>query len=194
MLITEPILEAVRDTLQDELENITNPEKSIRITTDETAPPYAGEEFIGVTGGEITNDYPANWAQRKLVHTMSISYTRRLHGLPTDQKGETVYTYDKIERIKSSMTNRMHEIINIVDGSWDIVNLTRTALVASEEDICVMTPFGITSVDGAPRDVFADHFHITDVEDDTDRAIGLLMIAEFGGLTTYQTKYDDLKD
>ena len=78
MLITEPILEAVRDTLQNELTNIQYPQKSIRVTTDETAPPYAGEEFIGVTGGEVRNEYAPEWFQRKLLHTMTISYTRRL--------------------------------------------------------------------------------------------------------------------
>lgn len=194
MLITEPLLETVRDFLRQNLtgvaRNSTLQDKVIRITNDKKIPPYAGEEFINIYGCECTNDFPLSHETRKEVYSLKVGITRRLVGIPTDSSGEAVYTYDQpiMSRAKSSMAKRAYEIIRKLDGNWGIVALLRQfdwSTFTDEDEFCILTPLGYAG-SAEIEEVYAEHYY---GEDDSDRPAGLFLELTFDGLEAYFNKY-----
>jgi len=189
MLLIEPILQVCRDVLQENLKNIVNPTKSIRITNDERVPPWAGEEFINIFGAQVGNEYPLIHVGHKDIHTMSIGITRRLRGIPTDYSAETIYTYSEefIQRAKSSMCKRANEIINLLDGKWSIVNRISNLESLEDEEFCLMAPLefsgSVTLIEVSPA-----HFYLEEDAEDSDRPAGLFLELNFAGLDTYTAK------
>lgn len=172
----------VRDILQDELDHITEPTRSIIITDDEKCPPYAGEEFINIYGCRCVNEYSPSFSSRKEVYGLKIGITRRFSGIPQDLSGQSIYTYDDdlMQRTKESMAARATQIVNLLDGNWGVPALIR------QEDYCdVVTPLGFVG-NSELEEVYAEHFR---GEDDGDRPQALFLELEFDGLESYYDKY-----
>lgn len=196
MLITEPLLETVRDFLRSNLSGVGRTtelqDKLIRITNDQKVPPYSGEEFINVYGCTCSNEFPLGHETRKEVYSLKIGITRRLVGIPTDSSAEAIYTYTQnlMSRSKSSMAKRAYEIIRLLDGSWGIVGLLRQfdwSTFTDDENFCILTPLGYAG-SAELEEVYAEHFY---GEDDSDRPAGLFLELTFDGLEAYFNKYPE---
>lgn len=193
MIHKEIVLEAIRSYLRNNLTNLARPKDSVRVMQDEKVPPGAGEEFIGIHGGVVENLFPPNEVTKKIHHGFRIGITRRLQGVPNEEAGETIYTYDanKVARIKPSMLARAREIANLVDTSWTLIANINSALTAAGECPGFITTFGFVSLDPELQEVNEDHF---DQEPSRGmggdiRYIGLLMELEFAGAEYYETIY-----
>ena len=183
MRLNEPILETVRDHLSEELKNLFRRDRSVKITNEERIPQWAGEEFINLFGAETVNLYPPSFSQRKEVTTLRVGITRRFAGQPLDHTAESIYTYkdDLMARIKPSMSARASEIIDLIDGNWDLVN--EVSQIAGG---CILTPLGYEGNSGL-TEVFADHFSIE--EDEDDNPVGLFLELTFSGMEAHYSKY-----
>ena len=185
MLLTQPLLINARDTLRDNLSNITQKEKSIRLTNERRVPAYAGEEFINLFGVVVSNEWDPIEITRVENYSLSIGITRRLEGIPTDSSAESIYVQDLITRAKEVMTRRAYEIISIIDGNWGIPALIRQDEDLAEiADFCILSPLGYLG-SAELEEVYADHFHL---EDPSDRPQALFLELSFGGLQAYFTK------
>lgn len=184
MLLLEKVLLVTRDLLRDELENITQIDKSIRITDDEKVPTYAGEEFINLYGATVSNEYPLEQPVRKEVYSITIGITRRLQAIPTDVSAESIYVEDLITRTKSTMIRRAYEIINHIDGNWGIPALIRQDTDLTSYDFCITSPLGFSN--SSPLvEKWAEHFRL---DDDSERPQALFLELTFSGLTAYFKK------
>lgn len=186
MLITEPLLETVRDIMRDSLTRITKVDRSIRITNDRKVPPYAGEEFINIYGATMLNEYEASFNVRKEVYSLHIGITRRLVGIPPESSAEAAYTYDEeiFRRNKQNMLTRAYEIIALIDGQWGVPALIRQMEDLQDYSFCILTPLGFEG--SAPlEEVWADHFR---GEDDGERPQALFLELSFGGMEVYFDK------
>lgn len=187
MILTEPLLETIRDTLQENLTNITLPTRCIKITNDERVSPWAGEEYINIYGATTSNEYDSAYQARKEIYSLNIGITRRLIGQPTDLSAETIYTQNEvyINRVKQTMVKRAYEIIELIDGNWGIIALIRQMGCDSGQcDACIMTPLGFVG-SSALEEKFAEHFRL---EDDGDRPQALFLELQFAGMETYTDK------
>jgi hypothetical protein len=187
MIIAEPLLETVRDILRDGIDNLTQVDKSIRITNDRKVPHYAGEEFINIYGATLTNEYDPTYQARKELYGLKIGITRRFTGIPTDVSAESIYTYDEdlFSRTKSNMTVRAYEIITLIDGLWGVPATIRQLENLEEYDFCILTPLGLEYVSEV-EEVWAEHFR---GEDDGERPQALFLELSFGGMEVYIDKY-----
>jgi hypothetical protein len=187
MILVEPMLETIRDILQDELTNITLPTRCIKITNDEKVPPYSGEEFINIYGATTSNEYEAIYQARKEVYSLSIGITRKLIGIPTDISAEAMYTQNEniINRVKQTMLKRAYEIIELIDGNWGIPAIIRQMGCDSGVcDACILSPLGFTG-SSALEEKYAEHFRL---EDDGDRPQALFLELSFSGMEVYTDK------
>jgi hypothetical protein len=186
MIITETLLETVRDILRDDIDNLTQTDKSIRITNDRKVPAYAGEEFINLYGVNVTNLYEPSFEVRKEAYSLNIGITRRFTGIPQDVSAESIYTYDAdlFTRTKSSMLVRAHEIITLIDGKWGIPALIRQSETLENYNFCILTPLGFIGASEL-EEVWAEHFR---GEDDGERPQALFLELSFGGMEVYTNK------
>ncbi len=187
MILTEPMLEAIRDTLQENLTRITLPTRSIKITNDEKVPAYSGEEFINIYGAITSNEYEAIYQARKEVYSLNIGITRKLIGIPPDLSAEAMYTQNEtvINRTKQTMLKRAYEIIELIDGNWGIPALIRQLGCDSGVcDACILSPLGFTG-SSALEEKYAEHFRL---EDDGDRPQALFLELSFSGMEVYSDK------
>jgi hypothetical protein len=187
MILTEPLLETIRDTLRDELTNITLPSRSILITNDEKLPSYSGEEFINIYGATTSNEYEPIFQARKEVYSLNIGITRKLIGIPPDISAEAMYTQNEtvINRVKQTMITRAYEIIELIDGNWGIPALIRQMGCDSGDcDACILSPLGFTG-SSALEEKYAEHFRL---EDDGDRPLALFLELQFSGMEVYSDK------
>jgi hypothetical protein len=187
MIITEPLLETVRDILRDDLTNLTQTDKSIRITNDRKVPSYAGEEFINVFGANVQNLYEPSFEVRRERYGLKIGITRRFVGIAQDVSAESIYTYDEdlFSRTKQSMLTRAHEIITLLDGQWGVPALIRQMEELEDYSFCILTPLGFESA-AELEEVWAEHFR---GEDDGERPQALFLELSFGGLEVYTNKF-----
>lgn len=187
MLLVEPLLETIRDTLRSNLTYISAPNYSIRITNEERVPAESGEEFINVYGATSTNLIDPTFNQRKEEHSVNIGITRRLAGAPFHNSAEMIYTYDEdlISRTKSSMAKRAYEIINLIDGKYSIGASIRQLSSLSNYAFCILTPLGYAGSEPI-REVGTEHFY-SDNEDELDY-VGLFLSLNFTGLHTFFNK------
>jgi hypothetical protein len=187
MIVSEPLLETVRDILRDNITNLTHADKSIRITNDKLVPPYAGDEFINIYGATTTNLYEPAFQVRLESHGLKIGITRRFLGIPQDVSAESIYTYDEdlFTRTKQSMLTRAYEIITLLDGQWGVPALIRQMEELSEIDFCILAPLGFEE-SSELEEVWAEHFR---GEDDGLRPQALFLELHFGGMEVYFDKY-----
>jgi hypothetical protein len=187
MILTEPMLETIRDILQDNLTRITLPTRSIKITNDEKVPAYAGEEFINIFGATTSNEYEPTYQTRKEIYSLNIGITRRLIGIPPDLSAEAMYTQNEefINRAKQTMLKRAYEIIELIDGNWGIPAIIRQMGCDSGQcDACILSPLGFTG-SSALEEKYAEHFRL---EDDGDRPQALFLELQFSGMEVYTDK------
>lgn len=193
MIHKEIVLEGIRSHLRSNLTNLTRPNDSLRVMQDEKVPPGSGEEFIGIYGGEVENLFRPNEVTKRINHGFTIGITRRMQGIPNEDAGETVYTYDaaKVARAKPSMLERAREIANLVDSSWTLITAINAALTTAGECPGFITTFGFVSLDPQLQEVNEDHFdqeQARGLRGDI-RYIGLLMELEFSGAEYFETVY-----
>lgn len=186
MLLMEPLLETVRSILRTDLDGVTDPTNSIRITQTEKVPQYAGEEFINIFAPkvEIASDEFSGY--REESYSFSVGITRRLIGIPTDHAAEAIYIEDLVVRTKSSMAMRAYEIIDLIDGSWGIPATIRQMDSLSSYDFCIMSVLAAVEVTDL-EEVFGEHFR--NEQDDNDNPSGLFLEIKFSGLQTYYNRY-----
>lgn len=190
MIEGEYLLQATRDVLRSGLTNVTKSsttlDKSVQITPDERVPAIAGEEFIGIYGTQFRNLYPAQSASSKESYTLSIGITRRLLAHPLDRTGDTIYTEDTsvLSTSKPSMLQRAREIINLIDGSYIIINDANSNLGKGECPF--FTPLGLVSADAQPKYVDEDHFFTSPDSSEAPKGLYLEMI--FGGAELVRVK------
>lgn len=189
MIEGEKLLQAVRNRLRDNLTNLPGTSsksklKSVSIMPNEMIPPYAGEEFIGIYGGRMVNDYPTATRSSRENYSISVGITRRIQAQPIDRLGDTIYTEDTdvYDRDRPSMLARARDIITLIDGITQVIT-DANELLSDDSDVspgyCFMTPLALISADMQPRYVDEDHFFTP--EDDNEFHKGLFIELSFGG-------------
>jgi hypothetical protein len=186
MLLTEPLLEVVRDFLRKKLKNVMEKDRSIRITNESKVPPYAGAEFINLYGSTCDNITNPVFPYREEIYSIRIGITRRLSAVPIDQTAETIYTYDDdlIYKDKRSMASRAFDIVDIIDGEYGIPRLVHQRNELKRYDFCATSPLNYLS-SAAVEEVGADHFY---GEDDSVNPQALFLELEFGEFHAFFNK------
>jgi hypothetical protein len=192
MIEGEYLLRGVRDRLRKKLTNISGTttdatKQSIQITVDEKVPPIAGEEFIGMYGVQFRNLFKAQSDASKESYTLSVGITRRIQAQPIDRIGDTIYTEDTkvIDRAIPSMLARARTIINLVDGSYDLMNAVNSTI--GTKGCLFLTPLGLISADAQPSYVDEEHFF---TEPDANKFhTGLFLEIVFGEAELIRPKY-----
>ena len=188
MIEGERLLQAVRNRLRDNLSNVagtttSSKKQSIQIMPNELIPPKAGEEFIGIFGVQVRNLYPVPNNSTKESYEVSIGITRRIQAQPPDRLGDTIYTEDieVYNRVKPSMLARAREIIDLIDGEWQVIVDTNTLISDGNPTStnCFITPLGLLTADVQPKYVDENHFFTP--PDSVDFHKGLFMEIAFGG-------------
>jgi len=186
MLLNEPLLEVTRDFLRDNLIKVTLPTKSIKITNEETVPPYSGEEFINLYGATCDNSTKPVFQYREEIYSLNIGITRRLSGVPVDHSAEAIYISDEnlITSVKRSMSLRAYDIINLIDGEYGIPALVSQLSELSSFCFTATTPLNYLS-SSAVTEVGAEHFY---GEDDNDNPQALFLELQFGEFHAFFNK------
>ena len=186
MIEKEILLEETVSLLRSNLTHLTLPSHSCRLMIDERCPPNAGEEFIGVYGGESSNLNPPAHPTRQLEHGLTIGVTRRLAGLANEHAGENILTENQILRIKPSLLKRAREIINVMldaDG-WTLMAAVNARVEAYGG--CFLVPLGLVSADDVPQQKDATHWDQIEDEEVGGRSyVGLLLELHFGGAISF---------
>lgn len=183
MLEQEAILREVTKFLRVRLTKMPIPERSIRTMIDDVAPPNSGDEFIAVRCTEISNEYPAYFSSFKIIYGLTITIVKRCSGVPNELAGEALLTDQIYRAVRPSLEARADEIVKLIHGSWELMNLINTS-VSDNEAGGFATPFGFISKDAEPRKVDADQF---DLEEDSNdlRYSALVTDVVFGGAEYY---------
>jgi hypothetical protein len=178
MLLTEPLLEVVRDHLQENLINVKLPNRSIRITNEDSVPPYSGEEFINLYGAVCENSTKPVFPYREEIYSLSIGITRRLSAVPIDHAAEAIYTSNEklISTAKRSMSLRAYDIVALIDGNYGIANLVTNLDDLSTYYFCATSPLNYLG-SSSLQEVGAEHFYGLD---DNDNPQALFLELQFG--------------
>lgn len=189
MIEKEILLEQTVIYLRSGLENLTQPNHSCRLMVDERCPPNAGEEFIGVYGGNANNINPPTHITKAIEHGLTIGITRRCIGIANEHAGENILTESQIQRTKPSLLLRARQIIDLMlagDG-WTLMGVVNPLV----EDFggCFLAPLGLLSIDPTPQQKGPEHWDQAEEEEDLriSRYMGLLLELQFGGAMSYRS-------
>jgi hypothetical protein len=180
MLLNEPLLEVTRDFLVKNLKQVTQATRSIRITNEDSVPPYSGEEFINVFGSVCENSTDPVFPYREEIYSLSIGITRRLSSVPLDHSAEAIYTTNEnlARAVKRSMSLRAYDIINLIDGEYGIPALVTQLPSLDNYYFCATTPLNYLG-SSTVQEVGPEHFYGLG-EDDNPQALFLeLQFGEF---------------
>lgn len=189
MIEKEILLEETVTYLRANLENLTQPTHSCRLMVDERCPPNAGEEFIGVYGGSVTNINPPAHITKAIEHGITIGITRQCLGIANEHSGENILTENQIERTKPSLLLRARQIIDLMlagDG-WTLMGAVNTRVEAYGG--CFLVPLGLVSTDDVPQQKGPEHWDRQEEEEDVrvSRYMGLLLELQFGGAMSFRS-------
>lgn len=182
MIVKELLLKKVVEKLRLGLTEILSPERSIRIMTDEDAPPNAGDEFIGIYGGASSNLLAPKEITKRFEHTLKIGITRRFLGTFNETAGGVIITDEQLTRTKPSMLARAQQIANLIEDSpWTLFAGINTEL-ETEDGGCFISPLGLISSNDAVQKVTPEHWGIETVSNSGNPQVcGLLLEMDFGG-------------
>jgi hypothetical protein len=191
MLLNEPLLEVTRDYLRQNLESVTEEQRSIKITNESMVPPYSGEEFINLYGSTCDNITNPVFPYIEEIYTMNIGITRRLSAVPVDHSAEAIYTIDDDlvkKAAKQSMSMRAYEIIHLIDGNYGIPKLVHQLSYLKGIVFCATSPLNYLG-STVLEEVGAEHFYGID---DNENPQALFLELRFGDFHAFFDKRESI--
>lgn len=156
---SEHLLEGVRERLITGLNNFDRSDKSIKITVSNNVDAGAGKEFINIYKASVSNVNPLSAMITREVHSITIGVTRRLVGVPLDRVGHRLLTKeDKINLLKPSLLQRVGEINELIDNSYDLLKIVNDRISEAGDGEHFLIPLALDSDSGEVDWVEEDHF------------------------------------
>lgn len=176
--LCEAVVSSLRTTMA--ANKFFSPNYCVRLMSGKRIPPTAGNEFIAVRPGTLTNTDPVNSQAKRIEHTITVGLTTRVNGVPHERVGDNVLTVDQTATTYVSMLTRAKQICNAINNNIDIINSANEKLT-QDTGCFIVKPLGFVSMDAEPEEVYEDHFDLPDEARTSERYVGLLLEIQFGG-------------